>query len=175
MQHAQRIGGMADIGIGCDRVESFCAPDQRACDHRKRADDRRLVLEPVLGAKSCDRRAKPVDDAHAARCRQQVRQASEGALARKAEARPHIGFGEGGLAGAVPEPGGDALEARLARQSTDMLAGDDQFAALAVDMAQHGLGRGNAVQPDLAFGEVDVHGPNLPLRCTKGNSGLSTN
>src|SRR6266702_7410259 len=42
-----------------------------------------------------------------------------------------------------------------------MLAGDDQFAALAVDMAQHGFGRRNAVQPDLAFGEVDVHGPNL--------------
>ncbi len=40
-----------------------------------------------------------------------------------------------------------------------MLAGDDQLAALAVDMAQHGLGRGNAVQPDLAFGEVDVHDP----------------
>ena len=49
----------------------------------------------------------------------------------------------------------------LAGEAADMLAGDDQFAALAIDMAQHGFGRGNAVQPDLAFGEVDVHGPNL--------------
>src|SRR6516225_10097784 len=39
-----------------------------------------------------------------------------------------------------------------------MLAGDDQLAALAVDMAQHGFGRRNAVEPDLAFGEVDIHG-----------------
>jgi hypothetical protein len=39
-------------------------------------------------------------------------------------------------------------------------------------MAQHGFGRGDAVQPDLAFGEVDVHGPNLLF--TGEKSGFST-
>ena len=172
VQHAKRIGGMAHVRIRRDRIEPLGAPDQRARDHRKRADDGGLVLQPVLGAKARDRRTKPVDDAHAVRRRQQVRQPREGALARRAQARPDIGFAEGGLAGAVPEPGGDALEARLGGQAADMLAGDDQLAALAVDMAQHGFGRGNAVQPDLAFGEVDVHGPNLLF--TRGKSGLST-
>src|SRR5665213_1576053 len=39
-----------------------------------------------------------------------------------------------------------------------MLAGNDEFAAFAVDMAQRGFGGGNAVQTDLALGELDVHG-----------------
>jgi hypothetical protein len=37
------------------------------------------------------------------------------------------------------------------------LARDDQFAALAIDMAQHGLGGRNAVQTNLAFGEMHIH------------------
>ena len=39
-----------------------------------------------------------------------------------------------------------------------MLAGDDQFAALAVDMAQRGFGGGDAVQPDRALRQLDIHG-----------------
>ena len=39
-----------------------------------------------------------------------------------------------------------------------MLAGDDEFAALAIDMAQHGFGGGDAVEPDRAFCKLDVHG-----------------
>jgi hypothetical protein len=119
------------------------------------------MFQPVLGAKARDGRAKPVDDPHAVRRRQQIGEPREGTLTRGTQARPHIGLAQRGLAGAVPEPGGDALKARLGGQPADMLAGDDQLAALAVDMAQHGLGRGDAVQPDLALGEVDVHGPNL--------------
>jgi len=34
-----------------------------------------------------------------------------------------------------------------------MFAGDDEFTALAVDMAQYGFGRGHAVEADLAFGQ----------------------
>ena len=49
---------------------------------------------------------------------------------------------------AAPQPRGDALKTGLAGEVADMLAGDDQFAALAVDMAQHGFGGGNAVQAD---------------------------
>ncbi|MGY3471470.1 hypothetical protein ACVW0I_008341 [Bradyrhizobium sp. LM6.11] len=122
MQHAERIGGVAHARIGRDRIETFGAPDQRTCDHRKCADDGRLVLQPVLRAKSRDRRAKPVEDAHAA-CRwQQVGQTRESAFACGTQVRPHIGFAQRGLAGAVPKPGGNALKVRLARQSADMLA-----------------------------------------------------
>jgi hypothetical protein len=39
-----------------------------------------------------------------------------------------------------------------------MFAGDDEFAALAIDMAQYGFGGGNAVEPDRAFCKLDVHG-----------------
>jgi hypothetical protein len=39
-----------------------------------------------------------------------------------------------------------------------MLAGDDQFTALTVDMAQRGFGGGDAVQPDWALLQLDIHG-----------------
>ena len=68
------------------------APDQRAGNHGKSADDGRLMREPGLGAKACDRRAKSVDDAHAARRRQQLVQPGERTLARGTESSPHIGF-----------------------------------------------------------------------------------
>jgi hypothetical protein len=49
---------------------------------------------------------------------------------------------------AAPQPSGHALKAGLAGEVADALAGDDQFAALAVDMAEHGFGGGDAVQAD---------------------------
>ena len=82
---------MAHIRIGRDGIGALRAPHQRARDHRKRADDGRLMFEPVLGAQARDRCTKPVDDAHAARRRQQLGQSREGALACRAQARPHIG------------------------------------------------------------------------------------
>jgi hypothetical protein len=51
----------------------------------------------------------------------------------------------------------------------DTLAGDDEFAALAIDMAQHGLGGGNAVQADLALGEMHIHGP-FSFQSSKGEA-----
>src|SRR4051794_24617801 len=163
---------MAGVRIRRDGSKPLRTADQRACNHGKCADDGRFMLEPILGTQTRDSGTKPLDDAHAARARQQVAQPRKGTFARGTEAGARIGFTERVLAGAVPEPGGDALKARFGGEGADMLAGDDQFAALAVDMAQHGFGRGNAVQPDLAFGEVDVHGPNLLF--TRRRSGLST-
>jgi hypothetical protein len=58
---------------------------------------------------------------------------------------------------------GHALEAGFAYEVADALAGDDQFATLAIDMAEHGFGGGNAVQPDRALGKLQVHGRS-PLR-----------
>ena len=46
----------------------------------------------------------------------------------------------------------------LRGEVADALAGDDQFAALAIDMAEHGFGGGNAVQADRGLGKLDVHG-----------------
>ena len=116
------------------------------------------MIEPALGAQPRDRRAKAVDDRQAAGCRQQVGQAREGALARRAQAGPHIGFGRAILPVAPFQSRAVTLsKARFACEVADVLAGDDQFAALAIDMAQHGLGGGNAVEADLAFGEVHVH------------------
>ncbi len=54
-----------------------------------------------------------------------------------------------GLSGAAaPQSGGDALETGLAGEVADALAGNDQFAALAIDMAEHGFGGGDAIEAD---------------------------
>ena len=58
---------------------------------------------------------------------------------------------------AAPQPCGDALKTRFACEVADALARDDQFAALAINMAQHGLGSRNAVQTNLALGEMHIH------------------
>jgi hypothetical protein len=39
-----------------------------------------------------------------------------------------------------------------------VLAGDDELAPFTIDVAQGGFGGGNAVEANLAFGELDVHG-----------------
>jgi hypothetical protein len=57
----------------------------------------------------------------------------------------------------------------LASELGDVLAGNDEFAALAIDMAQHGFGGGNPVQTDLALGELDVHGL-ISFRVWKGRA-----
>jgi hypothetical protein len=54
-------------------LPAFRLLHQRARDHRKRADDRRFMLQPVFRAQSCNTSAKAVDNGHAARGRQQVR------------------------------------------------------------------------------------------------------
>ena len=57
------------------------------------------------------------------------------------------------LAGAAaPQSRGHALETGFAREIADPFAGDDQFAALAIDMAEHGFGGGNAVEADRGLG-----------------------
>src|SRR5262249_21053261 len=88
---------------------------------------------------------------------QQVGQAGEGASACGAECGAYVGLGQRLACRAVPEARGDALETRMACEVADMLACDDQFAALAIDMAQDGLRGPDAVQTDLAFGEVHIH------------------
>jgi hypothetical protein len=42
-----------------------------------------------------------------------------------------------------------------------MVARDDEFAALAIDMAEHGFGGRDTVQANLALGQLHVHGPDL--------------
>jgi hypothetical protein len=149
-----------------------CALHQRARDHRKRADDRGLVLQPASARSPRDRRAKSVDDRQAARDSEQIRQPGEGAFAGRAEGGAHIGFADRLAGAAAPEPGGHALETGLAREVADPLAGDDQFAALAIDMAEHGFGGGNAVQADRGLGKLHVHGRNL--LCNLKGRALST-
>jgi hypothetical protein len=131
---------------------------QRAGNHRKSADNGRLVVEPALRAQPRDRGAKSVDHGHAARRRQQVRQPGKGALACCAQIGADMGLVRHAPSGAAPKPRGDTLETRLAGEVADEVARDDQLAALAIDMAQHGFGGGHAVQTNLALGEVDVHG-----------------
>jgi len=58
----------------------------------------------------------------------------------------------------APEPRGHALEAGFAHEIADTFAGDDQFAALAIDMAEHCFGGRDAVQPDRRLGKLHVHG-----------------
>ena len=101
---------------------------------------------PGFGAKPRDRRAKTVDDRKPPRNSQQLRQPGEGAFAPGAEGGANRGLADRLAGAAAPQPGGDALETGLARQFADPLAGNDQFAALAIDMAQHGFGGGNAVE-----------------------------
>ena len=149
---------MAGGRIGRHGIVAFRALHQRARDHRKRADDGGLVRQSCFRAQPRDRRAKTVDDRQAARDSEQFRQPGEGAFAPGAKRGAHRGLADRLAGAAAPQPGGDALEAGLAREVADPLAGDDQFAALAVDMAQHGFGGGNAVEADRGLGKLDVHG-----------------
>ena len=167
--HRQRVGGMADGRIGRDGIAALRALHQRARDHRKCADDGGLMLQSGFGAQSGDGGAETVDDRQAARNAQQAPAAGQrrarGPRPGRRAPRPRVDR----LAGpAAPQPGGDALEAGLAREVADPLAGDDQFAALAIDMAQHGFGGGNAVQPDRGFGKLHVHGRSPLLKAVKG-------
>ena len=109
-------------------------------------------------AQARDRGAKAIDDRQAARNSQQVRQPGEGAFAARAQGGAHGGLADRLAGAAAPQPRGHALEAGLAREVADPLAGDDQFAALAIDMAEHGFGGGNAIQADRGLGKLHVHG-----------------
>jgi len=149
---------MADIRVGRDRIVALGALHQRAGDHRKCADDGRFVLKPVLAAEARHRRSKTVDDRHPARSGKQVGKSREGAFARRPQACAHIGFAERAAGRAVPQPRGDALKARFCGELGDVLSGDDEFTALAIDVAQRGFSDGNPIQTDLALGELDVHG-----------------
>src|SRR5262245_44420731 len=116
------------------------------------------MIEPALGTHSSDRRAKAVNDGHAARGRQEIGQAGKRTLAGCAEAGANMRLVGDPAGGAAPQPRGHALETRLAGKAADEIARNDQLAALAINMAQHGFGSGYAVQTNLALGEVDVHG-----------------
>ena len=95
-----------------------------------------------------DRRAKSIHDRQAAGDAEQIRQPGKGAFAPRPERGAHSGFADRLAGSAAPQPGGHALEAGLAGEVADALAGNDQFAALAIDMAEHGFGGGDAVQAD---------------------------
>src|SRR5204863_8144899 len=101
--------------------------------HRTRTDDRGLMIEPAFGAQARDRGTKTVDDAHAAGRRQQVGQPGKRTLARGAETGANMSLVRHLACGAAPQPRGDAFKTGLAGEVCDVLAGDDQFAALAVD------------------------------------------
>ncbi len=139
---------MAGGGIGRDRIVALRPLHQRAGDDRKRADDGGLVRQARFRAQPRDRRAKTVDDREAARDAEQIRQPGEGAFAARTEGGAYRGFADRLAGAAAPQPGGDALKPGLAGEVADPLAGNDQFAALAVDMAEHGFGGGYPVQAD---------------------------
>ena len=56
---------MADGRIGRDGVTALRALHQRARDHRKRADNRGLMLQSVFRAESGDGGTKTIDDRQA--------------------------------------------------------------------------------------------------------------
>ena len=87
----------------------------------------------------------------------QIRQPGESAVAARAEGGAYRGFADRLAGSAAPQPGGHALKTGLAGEVADPLAGDDQFAALAIDMAEHGFGGGNPVEADRGLGKLHVH------------------
>ena len=121
---------------------------QRARDHRKGADDGRLVRKAGFRAQPGDGRPKAVDDRQSAGDAEQIRQPGKGEFAPRPECSPHGGFADRLAGAAAPEPRSDTLKTGLASEVADALAGNDEFAALAVDMAQHGFGGRNAIQAD---------------------------
>src|SRR4051812_31619957 len=101
-----------------------------------------------LGAQARDRRPKAIDHRKPPRNPEQVRQPRKGAFAPRAEGRAYGGLADRLAGAAAPEPRSDALKTGLAGEVADPLAGNDEFAALAVDMAQHGFGGGDAIEAD---------------------------
>src|SRR6185369_10141928 len=120
-------------------------------------DDGGLVCQSSFRAKSRDRGAKAVDDRKPARNSQQLRQPGKGALTPRAERAADRSLADRLAGPAAPQPGGDTFEAGLAREVADPLASDDQFATLAIDMAQNGFGGGHAVEANRGFRQLDVH------------------
>ena len=151
--HRQRIGGVAGGRIGRDRIVALRALHQRAGDHRKRADDRGLMRQ-VRFPRAIRRSRR---GSHRRSTGRGVIPSKSGSRAKaRSRAAPKAARTAASPTGwpvaAAPQPRGHALEAGLAHEVADAFAGDDQFAALAVDMAEHGFGGGNAVQPDRALG-----------------------
>src|SRR4030088_1114341 len=129
------------------------------------------MRKSVFRAQSGDGGPKTIDDRQAPGNAEQVGKPGIGAFATHTQCGAHLGLTDRLAGSAAPQPGGHALEAGLADEVADAFAGDDQFATLAIDMAEHGFGGGNSVQPDRALGKLQVHGRS-PLGASK--STLST-
>jgi hypothetical protein len=117
------------------------------------------MRKAVFGAQSGDGGAKAVDDRQAAGDSEQLRKPGKGAAAGLAQSGAHRRLADRLARSAAPQSRGHALEAGGAREVADAFAGNDQFATLAIDMAEDGFGGGNAVQPDRGLGKLDIHGP----------------
>jgi hypothetical protein len=111
-QHAQRIEGVAVIGVGRDGRFVAPTPDERRREYGHGAHDHGVMAEAGLGAQPGRRHAEAVDHREPVRGRQELGQALEGAGAGEAQSRADFGFGDGARGSQRPQPGRDALEAR---------------------------------------------------------------
>jgi len=125
------------------------------------------MRKPVFRAQSGDGGPEAIDDRQALGNAEQVGKPGIGAFARHAQCGAHLGFTDWPAGSAAPQPCDHTLEAGFAHEVADAFAGDDQFATLAIDTAEHGFGGGNALQPDRALGKLQVHG-SVSSRAFKG-------
>ena len=164
-QHRQRIGGMAERSDRArrDRCLWRAAPARRRSPES--ADDGRLMRQ--VRFRRAIRRWRP-GSRRRSTGRAYCRSRSGSRAKARSRAAPKAARTSASLIGwPVPPLHSRAVTPSkpvLRSEVADALAGDDQFAALAIDMAQHGFGGGNAVEADRGLGKLHVHG-RLSLCC----------
>ncbi len=146
--HAQIVCGMAEARIGREHCHAFAPAPPRGGKHRDRGGelDFQLSGRDVIGAQVSQRRAQCVHRVGRIERIAQRRQAREGAHPRAAERRAQRGVRVVVGQRAVPQQPAHRLEVVMQRQFFHVVAADHQAAALAVDVAQLGVGDHHAFQ-----------------------------
>ncbi len=142
MQHAQDIRGVAEAGVGRDRLSPGAEAEQGRYQHRRRRVEQQCRFERGIVGQTGDQRPDGIVDRPVHKTGQGVREAGEDVRAGRAEVRRARDPPEA----VAKQQRQHVFRAGVTGELVEGIAANDQAAGEAVDVREGRVGRNHIIQ-----------------------------